>query len=398
MRRAVSSTVPVDRSDNSENTRSPLKRTIVRAMGWVLVCLVAGIATANGQAAQQQRPQLAEEVFKDVQIIKGIPVDEFMDTMGMFAAATNMNCVDCHTSDSTESWENFAKETPLKQTARRMLLMVDAINKQNFKGVRSVTCYTCHHGDRRPKPVPSLVVQYSAPVEDPNEIDIFPNTGGPTPDQVFDKYIQALGGAQRLANFTSFTAKGTYSGYDTDQAKAAIEIFAKAPAQRTTIVHAAFGDSVRVYDGRSAWIASPDKPLPLMPLSGGNLDGAKIESIVWFPTQIKQAFSQWRVSSASIDDREVRVVQGINPRQPPVNFYFDESGLLVRLVRFVDTPDGRVPTHDDSADYRDVSGIKMPLRWTATWTDGQSNTHPTDIQSNGPIDAAKFARPAPAPP
>src|SRR5207249_11686830 len=89
----------------------------------------------------------------------------------------------------------------------------------------------------------------------------------------------------------------TYSGYDTDQAKAGIEIYTKAPAQRTTIVHAAFGDSVRVYDGRSAWIASPDKPLPLMPLTGGNLEGAKIEAMLSFPGQIKQAFGQWRVTS-----------------------------------------------------------------------------------------------------
>src|SRR5213596_1572459 len=132
MRRAASSTVLVDRSDNSENTRSPLKRTIVRAMGWVLVCLVAGIATANGQAAQQQRPQLAEEVFKNVQIIKGIPVDEFMDTMGMFAASLSFNCVDCHTLQSVGSWDKFADDTPLKQTARKMMLMVNAINKDNF--------------------------------------------------------------------------------------------------------------------------------------------------------------------------------------------------------------------------------------------------------------------------
>ena len=369
----------------------------VAGIGTLSVCLLAA-AIGRSQGAQAQRPQLAEEAFKNVQIIKGIPVDEFMDTMGMFAAATSMNCVDCHTQDSTAGWENFAKDTPLKQTARRMMLMVNAINKDNFKGVRSVTCYTCHHGDRQPKQIPSLVVQYSAPVEDPNEIDVFSNTGGPTADQVFDKYIQAIGGAQRLASVTSFTAKGTYSGYDTDQVKAPVEIFAKAPAQRTTIVHAPFGDSVRVYDGRAAWIASGDKPVPLMPLTGGNLDGAKIEALVWFPTQIKRAFSQWRVTSTAIDDREVRVLQGINPRQPPVNFYFDESGLLVRLVRLADTAVGRVPTQIDYADYRDVSGVKMPFRWTATWTDGQSTTQLTEMQSNVPIDAAKFARPAPAPP
>src|SRR3989475_13055997 len=206
------------------------------------------------------------------------------------------------------------------------------------------------------------------------------------------------GGAERLASLTSFVAKGTYSGYDTDQAKAAIEIYAKAPAQRTTIVHAPFGDSVRVYDGRAAWIASPDKPLPLIPLTGGNLEGAKIEATVSFPTPIKQAFNQWRVTTTTIDDREVTVLQGTNPRQPPVNFYFDQSGLLVRLVRLADTAIGRVPTQIDYGDYREVSGVKLPFRWTATWTDGQSNTQLTEVQANVSIDAAKFGRPAPAPP
>ena len=341
---------------------------------------------------------MAEEVFKNVQILKGIPVDQFMDTMGMFAAATSLNCTHCHASDNTNSWDKYALDTPLKQTARRMMNMVNTINKDNFKGVRAVTCYTCHHGDQRPKIIPSLIVQYSAPLEDPDEIEIPPNAKGPSPDEVFSKYIQAIGGTQRVASLTSFVAKGTYSGYETDLAKVPVEIFAKAPAQRTTIVHALFGDSVRVFDGRSGWIASADKPMPLMPLSGGNLDGAKLEAMLLFPAQLKQAFNQWRVTSTSIDDRDVQVLQGTNPRQPPVNLYFDESGLLVRLVRFVDTAVGRVPTQIDYSDYRDVAGMKIPFKWTATWTDGQSTAELTDIQLNVPIDAAKFARPAPAPP
>jgi len=361
------------------------------------VFVVSSLLTVSGQA-QAPGPQMADDVFKNLQIIKGIPVDEFMDTMGMFSAATSMNCTDCHTSDSTTTWDKFANDTPLKQTARRMTLMVNAINKDVFKGVRAVTCYTCHQGERRPKVVPSLVVQYSAPMEDPNEIEISPITRGPSPDEVFEKYLQALGGAQQLGRLTSFTAKGTYTGYDTDQVKAPVEIFAKAPAQRTTIVHAPFGDSVRTYDGRSAWIASADKPLPLMALNGGNLEGAKIDAMVFFPTQLKQTFNQWRVTSTAIDDKEVRVLQGTNRRQPPVNLYFDESGLLVRLVRFVDTAVGRVPMQIDYADYREVSGVKMPFRWTATWTNGQSTTQLTEVQPNVQIDSAKFARPAPAPP
>src|SRR5207249_6696828 len=168
---------------------------ILGAMGAVVVCLLAD-RLANGQAGQQPRPQMSEDVFKNVEVLKGIPVDEFMDTMGMFAASLSLNCIDCHTPNSVGSWENFADETPLKRTARRMMLMVNTINRDNFSGVRNVTCYTCHRGDLRPKVVPNLTVQYSAPVEDPNEIQILPVSGGPTVDQVFDKYIQALGGSQ----------------------------------------------------------------------------------------------------------------------------------------------------------------------------------------------------------
>src|SRR5438552_15367798 len=154
------------------------------ALRTVAVCLFA-VAIANGQAGQAQRPPMAEEVFKNVQILKGIPVDEFMDTMGMFAAATSLNCTSCHASDNTTTWDKFAVDTPLKQTARRMMNMVNAINKTQFKGVRSVTCYTCHHGDQRPKIVPSLIVQYSAPVADPDEIEIPPNTQDPPADEGF---------------------------------------------------------------------------------------------------------------------------------------------------------------------------------------------------------------------
>src|SRR5262249_57040449 len=142
--------------------------------------------------------------------LKGVPVDEFMDTMGMFAASLSFNCVDCHTLQSVGSWDNFADDTPFKLKTRKMMLMVNALNKNNFSGIRSVTCYTCHRGDLNPKVVPDLVAQYAAYTENANEPTLLPASIGPSADQVFNKYLQALGGAQRVAALTSFTGKGTF--------------------------------------------------------------------------------------------------------------------------------------------------------------------------------------------
>jgi hypothetical protein len=132
-----------------------------------------------------------------------------------------------------------------------------------------------------------------------------------------------------------------------------------------------------------------------MPLTGGNLEGAKLDAMLSFPAQIKTAFAQWRTDTTFIDDREVRVVQGTNPGQLPVKFYFDdETGLLARVVRYAETVIGRVPTQIDYSDYREVAGVKMPFKWTVTWTDNRTFIELSEVQPNVAIDPAKFVRPA----
>ena len=373
----------------------------IAAIFVLAVACLLGVSSATSQNAPQQKGPVAEDVFKNVQVLKGIPVDEFMETMGFFSASLGLNCIDCHTPQSEGNWARFADDTPLKQTTRRMMTMVNAMNKSNFGGARSLTCYTCHRGDQRPKVVPSLAVQYGSPLEDPNEIEIVARTGVPSADEVFDKYIQALGGAQRLDNITSFVAKGTYTGYDTDHQKFPLEIFAKAPDRRATIVHMRItgttGDSVSTFDGRDGWIAAPGKPMPLMALTGGNLSLAKMEAMLSFPKQVKQAFGQWRVGVTTIDDRDVQVLQGTIPGQPPVKLFFDsKSGLLVRMVHYAESPVGRTPTQIDYDDYREVAGVQLPFHWTVTWTDGQTSFELTEVQPNVSIDNARFIKPAPA--
>jgi hypothetical protein len=170
-----------------------------------------GWSELAGQSSGNENQPLAEDVFKNVQVLKGIPVSEFMSTMGFFSASLGLNCVYCHVAESLEDWQKFADDVPRKRMARTMIQMVNAINKNTFGGRRVITCYSCHHGNERPKDMPSLAMQYGTPEEDPNEIEIPPQVAsGPSADQILDKFIAALGGAQRVSALTSVIAKGTY--------------------------------------------------------------------------------------------------------------------------------------------------------------------------------------------
>jgi outer membrane lipoprotein-sorting protein len=54
---------------------------------------------------------------------------------------------------------------------------------------------------------------------------------------------------------------------------------------------------------------------------------------------------------------------------------------------------GRLVSQIDYSDYRDVSGVKMPFRWTVSWLDGRSVFELSDVRPNVSIEGAKFAKP-----
>jgi outer membrane lipoprotein-sorting protein len=370
---------------------------LAAAVPWLL----AVAQPAFCQTPQQEKPALVEDVFKNVQVMKGIPVNQFMDTMGFFSAALGLNCTGCHVAESLQDWAKFAEDIPRKRMARNMIRMVDSINKTQFGGRRMLTCWSCHRGNPGPEVIPSLAQQYTVPPEDPNAIEITPDgPKEPTADQILDKYIQALGGAQRLAGLTSFAARGTIEGYDTYHMKVPVEIYAKAPDRRTMVSHTQNGDSAVVFDGRAGWLAAVNNPLRLLSMMpGAELDGAKLDAILCFPGGIKQALNNWSVGFAitSIDDKDVNIVQGTGAGNTRFKLYFEtKTGLLARQVRYADTPVGMVPTQVDYGDYREVAGVKMPFKFVITWTNGQSTIQLDDVQPNVTIGSEKFAKPNPA--
>jgi len=384
-------------------------RTIIS--GALGTAVFYAVAAASLIAQATQPVERAEERFKNVQILKGISVEEFMETMGFFSASTNLNCTGCHGEESAGSWDKYADDPPLKKKARSMMLMVNAMNKTYFAGERKLTCYTCHRNAEIPKVTPTLAEQYaSPPTEDPDEI-AQQAPGAPSPDQVLDKYIQAVGDPQKLATLTSLVAKGGYQGYD-DIDSSPVEIYAKSPGQLLEFNHGPNGDRIFVDDGRAAWMARPEgeAPVSVVALTGSDLQGLHLEAQLFFPGHIKQLLTNLRVGfplsgtlsilpdevGAGIDDRQLTVMQGTTVGGGiKVRLYFDpQSGLLVRMVRYTNLPFGFITTELDFSNYRDVNGIKFPFRITKTWVDGRSVVELNSVELNASIDAAKFTKPA----
>jgi len=394
-------------------------RTFLAAAAIAMTALIGALTTAP--TAAQDKPLLAEQVFKNIQVLRGIPVDDFLGTMGIMAAALQFDCSDCHVAAGTEKVD-WAADTPRKQMARIMVTMVATINKNNFGGRQLVTCWTCHRNRDKPLVTPVMATIYGTPTVEPD--DVIPQVpGAPSAESILDKYIEAAGGAQRLAGLTSFVGKGTSVSFGGFGGGGDVELVAQAPDKRATIIifkqETGRGDQIRAYDGRTGWLRTPLNVLGEFQLTGTDLDGARVDAQLSFPGQIKQILTNLRTGppttiadlpaptsqsvlqqGVALDQTHVvDVVQGTGPRNLLVTLYFDrQTGLLLRELRYGSSPIGRIPTQIDFADYRDVNGIKLPFRITFAWLDGRDSIVLNNITTNVAIDAAKFGRPAPLKP
>ncbi len=385
--------------------------TAVPALVWLAAVPVA--------APQAPKSQMSEVIFKNIQVLKGIPADDFLGTMGIMSAAVGFDCSECHNNAGTDKVNWAADDNPKKLIARRMTTMVAKINKENFGSRQPVTCWSCHHGRDRPSTTPAMDTVYGPGSTETDDF-ITQAPGQPTGDKILDLYIEALGGAQKLAAIKSYAAKGTSVGFGGFGGGGTVEMYGKFPDQRSMFIKfaAATGrtDSDRVYNGTIGFIKTPLAVLTDYQLTGTELDGARIDAQLSFPGQIKQALTSLHVGQPTtisdlpgpssqtatvqgtaadvMQDRLVNVVQGTGPRGLLVTLYFDaKTNLLLRVIRYGATPIGRISTQVDYADYREVAGVKMPFRMTFAWLDGRDAIQLSEIQANVTIDPAKFERP-----
>lgn len=365
----------------SSRTRKYL--VLLGAGGLLLMASQLPAQTHGASTEPGNKP--AEQAFKNIQVLKGVPADQIIPTMQFVSNSLGVECEFCHVQNA------FAKDDKKpKQIARKMMEMQMAINRDNFKGEQEVTCFSCHRGSENPVAIPIIADEESKPTEKkPAEAA----AGAlPSADDILNKYAEGVGGAAAMEKIKSRVEKGTinFNGHDFP-----VEVMAKAPNKRISVVHTPNGDNITAFDGTAGWLGSPGGRPPRA-MSAQEAEAAGFEAAFHLPLEIKKMFSQLRVRPGDkIDGHETLQVVGMSEGKPPVRLFFDkDSGLLLRVVHYAETPLGRNPTEVNYGNYQAEQGVELPLQWTVARPLGRFTIQIKSVEQNVPVDDSKFQKPA----
>ena len=351
---------------------------------FVLAALAADAPKAPAAASPDQSK--AEVRFKNVQAFKGYPADAVFPAMQFMSAALGVDCEYCHVDREPESDDK--KE---KKVARKMITMTLAINQNNFDGRVEVTCMSCHRGATDPVAVP--IIAATEPAEEPAAPK---PVALPAVKSVLDKYAQAVGGADALAKIKTRVQKGTITGFGPGPLP--VDVLSEAPDKRVTIVSNPKGQNITAFDGQHGWLFNTGRPARDMSPSEG--ENARFDAMILFPSDFKRLFKELKVASLdTIDGKAAVKVLALNDGSPAVDIWFDaQSGLIVRVMRYAETPIGRNPTEISYADFRAADGVTIPFRWTVARPSGRFTVQLEESKQNAPVDAKSFVKPAQGPP
>ena len=326
--------------------------------------------------------QPAEAVYKNIVQLKGTPADQLMPAMQFISASLGVQCDFCHVAGKMEADDKAAKKT-----ARQMMAMQAAINKDAFQGRLQVTCFSCHRGAEHPVSSPP-VLDSDAPARPATPAAPASGAAAITPDQIIEKYVTALGGADAIRKISSRVMKGVIQ---TGGSETPIELFTKAPNKRISISN---GQSFTAFDGTSGWMGNTGRPAREM--SAAESEAAGLDAEFALALRLKEIFPQIRRGRPeTIAGVECELLNATRPGRPPVRLYFDKnSGLLVRMVRYAETPVGRNATQIDYADYREMDGVKSPFRWTLSRANGRFTIQVKEAKNNVAVEDAKFVKPS----
>ena len=368
-----------------------MRRELLYRLSMVLALVGSAAESQLGQTANTSpaKGKTAAEAYQNIQMLKDVPADQLVPAMQFITYSLGVECSYCHVEGALEK-----DDKKPKQTARKMMQMMAAINRDNFDSKQTVTCNSCHRGSPRPSAIPMIAEGGPRPITESVSGEGNSTVNGPPAELIITKYVEVIGGPAALQKVNTREEKGTIN---VSGRNLPIEILSRTGGKQLTVIHLPNGDSVTAYDGASGWTSAPNRPVREIP--SVEVASAQAEVDLQLPLHMKQLFNEVKTAATEkIGDRDTYVVTGMNSGEVAAKFYFDkDTGYLLRILRYTKSPLGRNPTQIDYADYRSQDGLKIPFQLTIARPNSRLVVQIEDAQFNLPLDDAKFARPA-APP
>jgi hypothetical protein len=345
-----------------------------------LCCFNLRYQRAAAVSAQLEQEKTTEQMYRNIQVLKGLPASELEAIMALMTGSLGVRCNYCHVNP-------FEKDDrPAKQTARMMMQMVLDLNKGRFAGRDAITCYTCHRG----QPKPATVVALGQNLWKSPAAGTKPEATLPNVDQLLDRYEQAIGGKAALMKITDRVMKGSRVG--ADGVLVPEEVYQKAPNRLLVITR--YPDVVfrSGFNGTLGWAKSSRGESQI---SKQQLAELLRDAESYGNTRLRELYAQMKVEGrTTVGDREAFVLSATTHKGLSEKLYFDaQNGLLRRRYRESKTALGLFPTQTDFEEYREVDGIKLPfsIRWSMP---GRSwGRKITEVKQNTAIDEAIFELP-----
>ena len=354
-------------------------------------------------ASQNNQDKPVEQVQKNIQVLKWMPSSQLLPVMHFMRASLGVRCDYCHIAENGKYWMD---DKPAKQIARQHIQMTFDLNKAAFGGRTVITCNTCHQGQTKPISIPPIG-QGAFTDTTRAEPDAKPSDPLPSADQVFDKYVQAIGGraavdkiATRVTKMTLLKPKLVNSGTP----KAAminrgetwiVETFQKAPDKYLTVITSPDGTIYQGFNGTIDWTKTPSGQREMNSVEVARI---KREADFYKDLKLKEQYSKMTViGKEKIGDREAYVIEALSLDNKTEKLFFDtQSGLLLRRTVLTETKLGLNPEQTDFEDYREVDGVRLPFTIRMSYLDDNhlgTTRNIIEIKHNVPLDNEKFNMP-----
>ena len=367
-----------------------LASTILITAGLYLLAVESRTAALDSPTSRQSsavEERKVEQVYKNIQVLNGLPASELDGVMEFMSAALGVGCTHCHTNQ----WDSDSKTSKLG--TRRMILMTRAINKENFSGNPAITCYTCHQGQPRTVPLPPVDLDSSH--SSSNESTPSKPADIPSISAIIDRYLQAIGGETAIEGMKTRVLRGIETTTNRMTAPVTMPIEIYQTSENKLLIHRddSGGSSSRGFDGLRGWIRDSKG---LRDMDEKELAVMSRDADFYSYLKIKRTYPQMRVlAKERIGGRDAYVVGATSRDDRRERLFFDaESGLLIRKYVSFKTAFGSIPEVTDFDDYREVNGIKLPF--TIKWSRAPYGIVRkfAEIRLNANVDGAKFQRPA----